>query len=184
MYHGECRGQFFGGWLIWVVALRPRATPLGWLLRLVALRPRATPSGAARGDCVDRCQLPREGAWGRIASVARENNNPSAAENIPTTWILWYTAPSRPRLRRRRAARGSGDCVDRPQTPLRLKELPSIRTGIFLSHKFFRTSYREEACIVSSHCGRGQLPQSRACGASQHAADTAAAREPWVVSPG
>ena len=34
---------------------------------------RATPSGAARGDCVDRCQLPREGAWGRVAGVARED---------------------------------------------------------------------------------------------------------------
>ena len=31
---------------------------------------------------------------------------------------------------------------------------------------------------VGEHCcGRKQLPQSRACGASQHAADTAAARE-------
>ena len=34
---------------------------------------------------------------------------------------------------------------------------------------------------VGEHCcGRGQLPQSRACGASQHAADAvAAAREPF-----
>ena len=38
-----------------------------------SLRPKATPSGAARGDCVDRCQLPHEGAWGRTAGVARKN---------------------------------------------------------------------------------------------------------------
>jgi len=39
-------------------------------------------------------------------------------------------------------------------------------------------------CNTGNHCGRGQLPQSRACGASQHAADAvAAAREPGVVPP-
>ena len=67
-----------------------------------------------------------------------------------------------------------------------LRDLPSTRTGILpVTGWLPRTSVpRDLSTTQQLHCGRGQLPQSRACGARQHAADTAAAREPFVVPPG
>ena len=67
------------------------------------------------------------------ASTAATRGFPSAAKDVPITWILWYPAPSR-RPCRPRAARGSGDCVDRVQSRLRLWELPSAAAIPHVAH--------------------------------------------------
>ena len=54
------------------------------------LRPKATPSVSRlrREPARRRRSRGREGAWGRVAGVVREDRNLSAKKNLPTTWIL------------------------------------------------------------------------------------------------
>ena len=83
----------------------------------------------ARAHCVEHCPL-----WGRRSERSERRGASPAADRIP---LLHgsppYTAPSR-RPCRPRAARGSGDCVDRVQSRLRLWELPSAAAIPHVAH--------------------------------------------------
>ena len=58
-------------------------------------------------------------------------------------------------------------CPRSSQTPLRLKELPSALPGYSLLQEFSPYVVLRGVRGVGNRCGRRQLPQSRACGASQ-----------------
>ena len=93
-----------------------------------------------RRTCSLRGALP---LWGAPERAPRSGAGlPLGKQDFPTTWIFPYPAPSW-RPCRPCAARRSGDCVDRVQSRLRLKELPSTLAGIavmrLIQRRFLRT---------------------------------------------
>ena len=147
----------------------PYVGPAGFIYNTaVTLRPRATPSvSRLRRETARGRHGRREGAFCCTAGTVRHGKEICGRKIFPDYMDLLRT-----RLPREGAAE-------------RLRELPAALPGYFLLQETFLYAVPVGlAATQQLHCGRGQLPQSRACGARQHAADTAAAREPFVVPPG